>query len=65
MSGLYNGKPRANGELPDLRRPRASFKEQAQTYFAAVKTMFLPMLMTIGGISLVFLILYLILELAA
>ena len=65
MSGLYDRKPRRNGELPDLGRPRASLKEQAQTYFAAVKTMFLPMLMMIGGISLVFLILYLILELAS
>ena len=65
MSGLYGSKPRTNGELPDLGRPRASLKEQAVTYWNAVKTMFLPMLMMLGGITLVFIILYLILELAS
>ena len=39
-------------------------KEQLRTYFAAVKTMFFPMLATIGAICVAFLILYLILELA-
>ena len=38
--------------------PRATFKEQLETYFGAVKLMFLPMLAVLGIIALAFLILY-------
>lgn len=63
MSGV-GGKKNLN-ENPDLGRPHASLKEQFQTYIAAVKTMIFPMLVTIGAICVVFLLLYLIFELAA
>jgi len=58
------------GGRPSLDRnprlgPRASFKEQFRTYIAAVKTMILPMFMTLGIISVAFLFLYIILELAS
>lgn len=39
--------------------PRASFKEQWRTYTAAVRMMFLPMLVVLGIICLAFLITYL------
>lgn len=66
MSGLYGkNRSKSNQEFSDLGRPKSTLRDQARTYFAAVKTMILPMLMTIGGITLVFLILYLILELAS
>ena len=61
MSGINGGRSLNNGDLS----PRATFKDKARTYFAAVKQMFFPMLATIGAISVAFLILYLILELAA
>ena len=44
-------------------RPKSSFKDQMKTYFSTVKAMFLPMLAFMGGITVVFLIIYLILEL--
>ena len=44
-------------------RPRSSFKDQMKTYFTTVKAMFLPMLAFMGVITVVFLILYLVLEL--
>ena len=63
MSGVGRGKgserPTRAGRDPNLLRPRATFKEQRDTYFAAVKMMILPMLVTIGIISIAFLILYL------
>ena len=46
-------------------RQRSSFKEQMKTYFSTVKQMFLPMLAFMGGITVVFLIIYLILELVS
>ena len=39
-------------------RPRASAREQWNTYVQSVKMMFLPMLVTIGIICVVFLILW-------
>lgn len=39
--------------------PRASFKEQLGTYFAAVKMMFLPMLAVVGAMVAVYLVMYL------
>ena len=64
MSGVGRGRsaqdrPTRAGRDPNLLRPRASFKEQRDTYFAAVKMMILPMLVTIGIICVAFLILYL------
>lgn len=67
MSGVGRGgrgnaaqdRPTRAGRDPNLLRPRASFKEQRNTYFAAVKMMILPMLVTIGIISIAFLILWL------
>ena len=52
-------RPTRAGRDPGLLRPRATFKEQRDTYFAAVKMMILPMLVTIGIISIAFLILWL------
>ena len=57
MSGLARpGAPKL-GET----RPNASLKEQFQTYIAAVKMMFLPMLAVLGILALAFLIVYIIL----
>lgn len=42
-----------------------SFKARFKTYTKAVKKMFVPMLVTMGAICIVFLLLYLIFELAA
>ena len=41
-------------------RHRASLKEQFQTYISAVKLMFIPMLVTLGIISLAFILIYII-----
>jgi len=64
LSGLknHNREPGDNAD-PSFGR-RASFKQQAKTYFAAVKMMFLPMLAMIGAICILFLILYIVLEIA-
>ena len=40
---------------------RASYREQLQTYFAAVRMMFLPMLVVLGIIAVAFLIVYILL----
>jgi hypothetical protein len=61
MSALGTGRPLGNSDLA----PRASFKEQAKTYFGTVKRMILPMLATMGAITVAFALLYLVLELAA
>ena len=64
MSGLGG---RRSSELRTDRsgRPRASAKEQFETYKAAVKTMLVPMFITIGVICVAFGLLYLFFELAA
>ena len=46
-------------------RPGHTPKDWAKTYWNSVKTMFLPMLATLGIISAAFLILWLLLELAS
>ena len=46
-------------------RPGNTPKDWARTYWNTVKTMFLPMLATLGIISAAFLILYILLELAS
>ena len=51
------GNPRAPRR--DAPRPRASFREQWNTYFAAVKMMLGPMFITMGIISVAFLLLWL------
>ncbi len=43
---------------------RGTYKDRARTYFTAVRQMFVPMLVTIGAICVVFGILWLILTLA-
>ena len=43
---------------------RASFKEQWQTYFSAVKLMFKPMLFVIGALCAAYGVLYFLLSLA-
>lgn len=55
MSGLGSGTGlTGNG----YSRPRASFKEQWATYWNAVKMMFLPMLTVVGGILILYVIVY-------
>lgn len=41
---------------------RATLKEQLQTYFGAVKLMFLPMLAVLGILAVTFIVLYIILS---
>ena len=78
MSGLY-GKPKADegnkqdGGEPSYKgnpyfgnyRPGNTPKDWAKTYWNTVKTMFLPMLATLGIIGGAFLILWILLELAS
>ena len=65
MSGVGRGKGSGGtdrptgGSDPKLLRPRATLKEQRDTYFAAVKMMILPMFAVIGIITIAFLILWL------
>ena len=63
MSGLSGRKPLSTDQ-PYLRGARGTAKERWQTYLAAVKMMFLPMLATIGAICAVFLLIYLVFTLA-
>ena len=64
MSAL-SGKRRDCGNVSPSYGKRASLKEQAKTYFAAVRMMFVPMLAVMAAICVLFLILYVILELAS
>ena len=64
MSGLYGRKASLSTEQPRIRGQRGTAKERWQTYVAAVKMMFLPMMATIGAICVVFLLLYLAFTLA-
>lgn len=54
MSGVQTG--------PRLRsnpyRPPLKFKEVVKTYFSAVKLMFMPMLVVVVGICVIYMILY-------
>lgn len=54
MSGLRTG-PRL-GSNPY--RPPLKFKDVLKTYFSAVKLMFMPMLVVIVGICVIYMILY-------
>ncbi len=58
MSGVGGG---GRKRTPNTPRPRATFKEQWQTYTDAVKMMFLPMLAVLGMLAIAFLLVYLIL----
>ena len=80
MSGLYN-RPKSDGEgsgqndggEPSYKgnpyfgnyRPGHTPKNWAKTYWNTVKTMFLPMLATLGIIGVAFLVLWILLELAS
>ena len=66
MSAL-NGKKKEKGakETPKANYlGRSTIKEQLETYFGAVKLMFLPMLAVLGVLAVAFVILYVILSLA-
>ncbi len=65
MSVLYGKKPQSGKNVPHIKGSRGTLKEQGETFFAAQKMMFLPMLVTIGGICVIFAIIYLILTLAS
>lgn len=54
MSGLRTG-PRLKS---NPYRPPLKFKDVLKTYFAAVKMMFMPMLVVIVGICVIYMILY-------
>lgn len=65
MSALGRGrKTSSESDKKSARSPRllpgrhSTMKEQAQTYFAAMRMMFLPMLVVIGILTLAFLILW-------
>lgn len=59
MSQLYGSAPRGGA-----RGRRSTLKEQFATYISTVRLMILPMLITIGIITVAFLLLYLLLSLA-
>ncbi len=52
------------GSAPRKDGQKATFKESLKTYFAAVRLMFKPMLVTLGIITLAFFIMWLLLQLA-
>ena len=54
MSGLRN-RPRLNS---NPYRPPLKLKEVVKTYFSAVKMMFVPMLVVIVGICVIYMVLY-------
>ena len=58
MSGVRGGFRRSGRSLGN-----GTFKDQAKTYFAACRMMFIPMLVVIAIISLAFAIVYLLLTL--
>ena len=45
-------------------RPRASLREQWGTFWSAMKMMFLPMLVVVGGLILAYILLWVIFKLA-
>ena len=57
----YKGDPTAFGGY----RPGHTPKDWAKTYWNSVKTMFFPMLATLGMIAIAFLILWILLEIAS
>lgn len=59
MSGVKG--PRLSG---DPLRPRASLKDQWDTYWNAVKMMFGPMLIVLVGLCIIYMILYLLFTLS-
>ena len=78
MSGLYGKKSSVGGDDSDSEppyrgdpglfgsyRPGHTPKDWLRTYWNTVKTMFLPMLATMGIITAAFLVLWIILELAS
>ena len=56
MSGVGRRKPEKG--LENLDRPKSNFKAQWNTYWSTVKMMFLPMLVVMGFICVLFLILW-------
>lgn len=65
MSALGEKRIKFGSGAPSGGKSHGTLKDHMRTYFNACKTMFLPMLATMGIICIAFLILYLILELAA
>ena len=61
MSALDNGLLNKNSLYSSGRAPRPTFKECFRTYIEAVKMMIKPMFITIGIITIAFLIVYFIL----
>lgn len=64
MSAL-NGKKPGSGRKNAVNSSsshRSSFRDQWETYFGAVKLMFLPMLATLGILAVAFIVLYIILS---
>lgn len=55
MSGVRGGGPKLE-RSPYT--PRASFKEQWQTYWSAVKLMARPMLVVVAGILVIYVLIY-------
>lgn len=56
--GLGGNRPNKQKPLTKRGKPMNRFQECSATYFGAVKMMFVPMLITLGIICLVFLILW-------
>ncbi len=55
---------KSRGKSGTAPKRRSTMKEQFGTYKQSVKMMFVPMLVTLAGITVIFLILYLILTIA-
>ncbi len=58
VRGGYTPRSRSDG------RPRASLREQWGTFWSAMKMMFLPMLVVVGGLIVAYILLWVIFKLA-
>ena len=64
MSNVGRGRAKSSASHRGEKKPRATLKEQGQTYLNACRQMLIPMLVTIGIICVAFGILWLILTFA-
>lgn len=61
MSNVGGGRQRFQTDDDNFVRPRSTIKEMFKTYLQAVKSMLVPMFITLGVLTIVFFLAYLIL----
>jgi hypothetical protein len=55
------GRPKLETDDKNFVRPRSTIKEVLKTYFGAVKSMLIPMFVTLGALTIVFFLAFLLL----